>query len=187
MCGGSSVQLVREQKSGVDLIAKYPKITAFVLKRYHLSEDERDVTDRGLETSYWIITMAIFLFLNKGRTLLVRSANIAACDSDYLDLRYSPRVFGTLRDAILFGVGNDPLAESYKSMPSPDVDGMRIGFMFRHCLGFICVDSNVAREELLYIRSKWRDLMFRSWKHFVGVAVILLLSPLTLRKKIQHF
>jgi glycosyltransferase involved in cell wall biosynthesis len=186
MCGGRDLQVIQDQRDAIHHIAKFPKITMFAIKRYWLSEGERKITDKGLATSYWIVTLTIVLFLNKGGSLLVRSANVAHCDSDYLDLRFSPRVFRTLRDAVLLGLGDHPLAEDYKRIPGPDVDGMTVGLMFRHCIGSICMDANIAREELVYIRRHWRNLMFSNWKNCVKVAAILVLGPLVVYKKTQH-
>lgn len=183
MCSGNSVELVTEPRYAADCIIKYPKITAYVYKRHQLSDTERTITDRGIETSYWFITLAIFLFIKKERKLLLRSANIAQCDDDYLNLRYSPRVFRGLKDALLIGLGQDELSRYFIDMPIPNTDDAVVGLLFKHCLGRIKMDLAVVREDFEYIKKNWLSLMSSHWKNCIKVFTILILFPVVLNRQ----
>lgn len=67
------------------------KLTATIIKKYELSKFSIDVDK--LEKSYWSHVYLMLEVLFNHSRYFIYSKNIARCDEEYLDIRYSPDAF----------------------------------------------------------------------------------------------
>lgn len=180
MCGGKRIEIVTRVEDAVPSIVKFAKLTPFVYRRRTLRPAEQAVAEQSVQTTaYWFITLSVILFVNYERKLLLRSPNIAHADAGYRDLRFSVRVYATLKDAVLLGLGADPSAQHFRdTLPVPDVTTSVVGGLFRHCMGMSTMDENVVREDFQYVRENLRSTAFSGWRNLVKMPFVLALIPL---------
>ncbi|MBA3888908.1 MAG: glycosyltransferase family 2 protein [Gemmatimonadaceae bacterium] len=178
---GQASVMVTDLEPGVRHLLALGKISQYVYRRRDLTPHEKGVSDRGrMETEFWFITLSVLLFTHHQRTLLLRSAEIGWSDRDSHDLRFSPRAYGTIKEAALLGLDDQVLrAEFARKLPEPITDLIMVGILFRHAIGRIRLQPDIARMEHAHLMENLPRLLFAHWRTFVKIPFILVLYPLT--------
>lgn len=180
MCGGEESQMVTELADAIPHLVRLPKLTAYVYRRRDLTPAEQEVSDRASRTTnFWFVALSVLLFANRGQRLLLRSATVAHSGPDFRDLNFSPRVLGSIVEAVRLGLGGHPEADRLVGLvPVPDVTTAVVGTLFRHCVGLNRLDGTVAREDYRFVLGNVPAILRSGWRNGVKLPFVLALFPL---------
>ncbi|HYW07845.1 MAG TPA: glycosyltransferase family 2 protein [Longimicrobium sp.] len=180
---GRDVEMVDDLRAAVDHVYPLGKISQYVLRRHELAPTEQELSDRSArETSFWFVALAVLLLARRSPRLLLRAGEIGNSGRDSRDMRFSPRVYGTKKAAVLMALGGSPLQAHFAvAIPEARVDNFVVGNLFRTSLGLSRMERDVALDEFRYMRGKLAEITFSSWRNAVKVPFILLLFPVVSR------
>lgn len=183
MCGGERTQTVTDVREAVPAFMTFAKLTPFVYRRRVLRPHEAAAAEQSAATTaYWFITLSVLLFVSYERKLLLRTANVARSDDDFHQLRFSVRVYPTVREAALLGLGNDPSAPYFReTLPVLDATSNVVGLLFRYATGFGNMDRGVARDDFRYVKENLGTIARSGWRNLVKLPVVLLMVPVAHR------
>lgn len=185
---GASVELVEDAVRGVRELAAPAKITQYVMRTRELTPAERELSERISRQIAWFSAFGAHLFLSRSRKLLLRSAVVAREADDEGLMRYSPRVYGLVRDAMLLGVGDHPeRARIERVLPRVNTDVLVVGHLFRHTVGTGGMSPDVAAAEWAHLRANLGRMAFCSWRNTIKLPVVLALFPLVHRWRARRY
>ena len=180
---GEDVLEVSEARAAVEHVHPMGKISQYVLRRYRLSPAEQELSDRAArETSFWFVAMAVLLLVRRRPRLLLRAAEIGSSGRDSRDMRFSPRVYGTKKTAVLLALEGSALHSHFaQAIPDEPVDNFVVGNLFRTAVGLNRMERDVALEEFRYLRGRLRQVAFSNWRNALKLPVVLVLFPIVAR------
>lgn len=163
---GIESKLICDFAEAIDYLIKFPKTTAYLLKRS--SEDNMDMLiDRWDNTMYSWIGITIFLLAkSQNQSLLIYPYPVARADDDYGVLRYSFRTFGNLyfvvRDSVeLSGRNFGGLKTQLKNLVEQDqiclcINGLAAHYNHKNEVKYI---DNVVIAEQSYLKANWANIV----------------------------
>lgn len=180
---GEQVEVVTDFNRAVELIAVLGKISQYVYRRHAMTPHEKAVSDRGRdETMFWFATLSVMLMITRATKLLLRAGSVGWSDNESWNLRFSPRVYGTFRDAVLVALEGHPTYDHFaRTLPVAPVDNIVVGYLFRNTIGRSKLDLDVVRTDYAYVRENLWSVAFSSWRNLVKLPFILALLPTVTR------
>lgn len=180
---GAEVHLVTDLREGVEHVYPLGKISQYVLRRHDLSPEEQALSDRSArQTSFWFVALAVMLLVRRQPRLLLRAAEIGSSGRDSRDIRFSPRVYGTKKTAVLMALqGSGLQAHFERAIPDAPVDNFVVGNLFRTAVGLNKMERDVALEEFRYLCGRLRPIALSGWRNAVKLPFILTLFPIAAR------
>lgn len=176
---GEDTRLVTRLDEAVPLILTLGKISQYVYRRRQFTPEEKAISDHArLNTEFWFISLSVLLFVRYEQTVLLRAASCGWSDRESHDLRFSPRAYGTIKHAALIGLADDALRAKFdRTLPEPPVDVIAVGVMFRHSIGWITLEREIADDEWRHLLSNLGRMFIRSWRNTVKIPFILAFYP----------
>jgi glycosyltransferase involved in cell wall biosynthesis len=180
---GKDVEMVDDLRAAVEHVYPLGKISQYVLRRHELTPAERELSDRSArETSFWFVALAVLLLARREPRLLLRAGEIGNSGRDSRDMRFSPRVYGTKKAAVLMALEGSPLQAHFAAaIPEAQVDNFVVGNLFRTAVGLNKMEREVAEDEFRYLRGRLGPIARSGWRNAVKLPFILALFPIAAR------
>jgi glycosyltransferase involved in cell wall biosynthesis len=176
--GGAEVLLVDDVEAAVLAMRRYGMVTQYVLRRRELSPEEQAVSEAASRGVVWFSALGVMLFTRRSPRLLLRAGELARDYADGSRIRFSPRVYGMITDAVLLGLGDHPArARLERALPVERPETYLVGHLFREVLGRGNMEPEVAREDFRYLLRHLAPVALMSWRNAVKVPVVLALFP----------
>jgi glycosyltransferase involved in cell wall biosynthesis len=191
---GGSTRLVTDLPSAINYLIKFPKTTAYMIRRIpEINLDE--IFERWDDTLFSWIGIKIYLFAqNKTQGVLVYPTVVAKADDDFGKLRYSFRVFSKLRPVVQDSI--ELLNISYSEL-SPKLTNLGKTNEFDQCMhglishyswrSYITYAPNILEKELEFFRFHW-TCSFKTSSRILYLLklVIYVLSSYILKKHVKY-
>lgn len=180
---GAETQLVTDLGAAVARIHKLANLTQYVYRGRRLTEEERALTTEAAQTtSFGFLTLTVMLLARHEARLLLRASTLARSDKRSWNMRFSPRVYATKRDAILLALRGHPLhARFAKEIPLAPVENFVVGNLFRTSIGLSKIEHEVAVDEFRHMKENLGRMAFSSWRNLVKIPFVLALFPVVSR------
>lgn len=143
----------------IKAIKKYAKLTNYIVKKELFIADKfivdyNELLEKCSGQFYLFISLSLVCYFAYGN-ILVRQSSIAKCDSDYLNIEYSPKVFENLNSTIISTLTFLKQDEYIKqtTRPQKPVNRVRasIKFLLLHYEGKIHLPQDILEEEERYL------------------------------------
>ena len=172
------VELFTNYEQVIRTIIKWPKISIYIIEKESLNEQDDLILNNYLDTGYYFVTLMLYIFKKSEKhSLLVHRKPLAMAYDDYLNLRYSPRVFGNLKLAICLPNVIDNYSNIINSLPS-DYDDSVLYFLILDKWGRLKLDETVKEVEYKYVYNNLKKLLIKKNTFALTILFILLNSPL---------
>lgn len=179
---GVDVEMVDDVERAAIRLAAAAKITQYVLRVRGLTAEERAVSEEISRRIAWFSAFGMLLLVRYSPRLLLRRGVVARQGPDEGPMRYSPRVWGMVRGAVLMGLGDHPArARVELALPVTNTDVFVVGHLFRHVVGRGELDAEVAAADFAHVRANLWSMTRANWRNAVKIPVVLALFPLVHR------
>lgn len=171
---GGETRLVRHLPEAVNFLIKFPKTTAYLMRRCpELDLDQ--IFERWDHTLFSWIGVPIYLLAQREHEgVLIYPTVVARADDDFGLLRYSYRIFGRLAFVVedslkLSGMSFHEIRPSLVNLAEYDeiklcIDGLYAHYSWRSDVGYT---EAVLNQELVFMRKNWLAI-FGSRKRIVS-------------------
>jgi len=138
--------------NAVSNIIKFPKISAYILKRKDISQHIKYIKEQ--DGSYYLfVAIVILVFLECSKKLMLRRPIIAGSDESHINLRYSPRIFAnryTVACNTLNYAGLTEESGMYLSNPNLPVF-WSLYFIYLHFRKKYILEPLILRKEVIFV------------------------------------
>ncbi len=186
--GGAETELVTDLQRAVGRIQELANLTQYVYRGRALVPDERALTaEAARTTSFGFLTLTVMLLARHETRLLLRASTLARSDKRSWNMRFSPRVYATKRDAILLALRGHPLhAHFEREIPVAPVENYVVGNLFRTSIGLSKIEHDVAVEEFRHMKENLGRMAFSNWRNLVKIPFVLALFPVVSRVRYRR-